>query len=550
MAPPPSPFRFSTPKHAWEAPQAAPGQHDEDFPEEVRDILREIQAYVFTRRIRAKDFFLDFDPLRCGRCSTHQFVRGVNAIVPHLRMEKVRVLTDFFRSPASDAMKPQAVRHQDFLRAIDHVFGVADLEKHPAAKALRPGHCLKKHGDDISLCDDEAAVEQTLRRLALLVKTRGVVFSKCFQDSERSLDTSLLCPRFAGKVTEAQFCSHFPFMQDISEYELNLLLQRYYNSDTGGINYVAMDKELQSLIDELPGSTLSQTLQSSRSPRSARVWTGPGSGKDTGALRLPTAQDQEQFDTELLARLKAEISSRRLRLHGSFQEADRLRRGAITMGQVRTVFTILRIELDSKELEMLQRMFNADGLFNYKQFCNMVLEVPLDTVEPPKWTELTSPTSVSSLGPTLLKKGERVRVRHRLQPDAEDQLSEAELWVARRAESSTINVKAHFLDFDRLRCGRVTRSQFLRIMDMLQLGLHESHLQVLMEAYCDASGREFSYLDFCNSFKRRAAEMGNTSRRMYTVGGEPSRYFTRKGKVIPLATRQAPLSARCRPMTR
>ncbi|CAE7754319.1 PAT14 [Symbiodinium sp. CCMP2456] len=84
--------------------------------------------------------------------------------------------------------------------------------------------------------------------------------------------------------------------------------------------------------------------------------------------------------------------------------------------------------------------------------------------------------------------------------------------------------------------------RFLRIMDMLQLGLRESHLQVLMEAYCDPSGREFSYLDFCNSVRRRASEVVSTPRRVYE-GSEPSRYFTRKGKVIPLA-RQAPLSAR------
>ncbi|CAE7194251.1 PAT14 [Symbiodinium natans] len=84
--------------------------------------------------------------------------------------------------------------------------------------------------------------------------------------------------------------------------------------------------------------------------------------------------------------------------------------------------------------------------------------------------------------------------------------------------------------------------RFLRIMDMLQLGLREGHLQVLMEAYCDASDREFSYLDFCNSVRRRASEVGSTSRKLYNVS-EPSRYFTRKGKVIPLV-RQAPLSAR------
>lgn len=86
-------------------------------------------------------------------------------------------------------------------------------------------------------------------------------------------------PDVAAKVTEAQFCSHFPFMQetgmkpvwsqnpwpatcqsqrvgllqacgqispkDISDYELTLILQRYYNSETAGINYVVGPAQFQ-----------------------------------------------------------------------------------------------------------------------------------------------------------------------------------------------------------------------------------------------------------------------------------------------------------------
>lgn len=199
------------------------------------------------------------------------------------------------------------------------------------------------------------------------------------------------------------------------------------------------------------------------------------------------------------------------------------------MGQARTVFTILRIELDQKELEMLQRLYDVDGLFNYRDFCNRILEVPLDAK-----LEDISPISASE-GPPYLKRHERVRTRHALQPDAEELLEEAELWIARRAEHRTINVKSHFLDYDKLRCSRVTRSQFLRIMDMLQMGLHQCHLRVLMEAYCDASGREFSYLDLCNSLQRRAVELGKTMTSWRRKTPEPSKYFTRKGKVIPLA---------------
>eukprot|EP00913_Durusdinium_trenchii_P034408 g32189.t1 len=199
---------------------------------------------------------------------------------------------DFYADPVQDMMKPQVVRHLEFIRAVDGVFGGFDLEKQPVVKVPRPGHCLKKNGEDINPCDDEAAVEQTLRRLALMVKTRGVIFANCFQepifgDAERSLDTSLLCPRFAGKVTEAQFCSHFPFMQEISEYELGLLLQRYYNSEADGINYMAMDKDLQALVEEpLQESCI---LGGTRSTCSGR----PGSLNWSPTARLQASQEKQ-----------------------------------------------------------------------------------------------------------------------------------------------------------------------------------------------------------------------------------------------------------------
>eukprot|EP00434_Breviolum_minutum_P034672 symbB.v1.2.030691.t2/scaffold3488.1/size55655/5 len=238
-------------------------------------------------------------------------------------------------------------------------------------------------------------------------------------------------------------------MQDISDHELTLLMQRYYNSETAGINYVAMDKDLQALIEEsFQDSTY---LGSARSTCSGRP-TPRSLCKGGNTYRLQQSQDHCQSDADLVARLKAEVAARRLRLHGSFQEVDRLRRGAVTMGQARTVFTILRIELDAKELETLQRIYDANGLFNYREFCNHILEVPLDAK-----LEDISPISATE-GPPYLKRHERVRNRHPLQPDAEELLAEAELWIARRAEHRTINVKSHFLDFDKLRCSRVTRS--------------------------------------------------------------------------------------------
>ena len=71
----------------------------------------------------------------------------------------------------------QQVRHLDFIRAVDAVFGASELEKQPGARVAKPGECLKKQQEDIKGCEDEPAVLAALQRLALLVKTRGVAWT-------------------------------------------------------------------------------------------------------------------------------------------------------------------------------------------------------------------------------------------------------------------------------------------------------------------------------------------------------------------------------------
>eukprot|EP00435_Cladocopium_sp_Y103_P010955 s1774_g2.t2 len=262
-------------------------------PEDVKRLMKDLEGNDHV--VYSKEYE-DYSHLTWMVGLTDEWIDDLKVLLKQYNPVTSMFSEDFYSDSVQDLMKPQVVRHLEFIRAVDGVFGGFELEKQPIVKVPRPGHCLKKHGDDISPCDDEAAVEQTLRRLALLVKTRGVIFDKCFQDAERSLDTSLLCPRYSGKVTEAQFCSHFPFMQDISDYELTLILQRYYNSETAGINYVAMDKDLQALIEE-PFQD-SSYYGSAKSTCSGRP-TPRSVVKGGNAYRLPSPQETDPTNCEL-----------------------------------------------------------------------------------------------------------------------------------------------------------------------------------------------------------------------------------------------------------
>eukprot|EP00933_Yihiella_yeosuensis_P074583 TRINITY_DN83548_c0_g1_i1.p1 TRINITY_DN83548_c0_g1~~TRINITY_DN83548_c0_g1_i1.p1 ORF type:complete len:560 (+),score=84.14 TRINITY_DN83548_c0_g1_i1:69-1748(+) len=517
-------------------------------PPRIEQLLNLIQTYIFTRRIRVKDNFLDFDPLRSGRCTSQQFIRVLNNLVPGICLtgSDMKAVADHF-SEERDAMKQKAVCYNKFIRAVDSVFSVSELEKKPTMKVPRPGSMLNVVGFHPKPCSDEADLQRVLHRLALLMKTRGVIFKNGFQDAERSNDASMLCPRYGGKVTEAQFLQHFPFLSEISDYELSLILQRY-TTDSGDVNYQAMDNDLNEIPLE-PESPRSKSMHLSM--RSSMMGPAALCSNGTrrhlpGSLRKRSSMDQDSQDLELLARLKAEVHSRRLRVHGCFQEMDRLRRGCCTFGQARTVFTILRIDLEAKELESLSRMFGVDGMFSYLEFCNVVNEVPLSAR-----SRHTTPSPAFQMSQQLSARGtESSRARHhKLLAPAEDLLAETESFVAKKILQRTIHAKATFQDYDKTCSGKVTRSQFYRVMDNLQLALSPDQLDVMLEAYSDHSGQEMNYLEMLNSVQRRAAQDFGTEAlcSWNKKTPEPSKYFTRRGQIVPLSG-APPLSAR--PYTR
>ncbi|CAE8617594.1 unnamed protein product, partial [Polarella glacialis] len=349
----------------------------------------------------------------------------------------MKTLADYYTEPSFK--KPQVVGYKPFLRTVDSVFVTPDLEKYPTMQVPRPGSSLQTGtaAFEPNPCDDEEAMQKVLVRIALMCKTRGAIFRTGFQDAERSSDTSLLCTRYAGKVTEMQFLQHFPFFSEISDYELQLVLQRYSN-DSGDICYVAMDKDVTAVeLDQAsptsrrsPISSRGSPIMRSRGPAAISV----SGGRDSQGIRAESVEDSNDLDADLLGRLKADISSRRLRVHGCFQEMDKLRRGVCTSGQAKTVFTILQLVMDNKELAAIDRMFCDNNKFNYRDFCNVVNEVPLFARDN---LPFASPTP-------SMRSGERARVNNSLTNQAEDVLSETELWIAKKSQQRSINFKSHF----------------------------------------------------------------------------------------------------------
>eukprot|EP00913_Durusdinium_trenchii_P031475 g29468.t1 len=91
--------------------------YDEDA---VSELISRIQVFCYPRRIRVKEFFNDFDPLRHGRCTFINFARALDTLgMQGLSDEEVDTLAEHFTEHGAHVAPPQVVNYIKFCEAID-----------------------------------------------------------------------------------------------------------------------------------------------------------------------------------------------------------------------------------------------------------------------------------------------------------------------------------------------------------------------------------------------------------------------------------------------
>mmetsp|Transcript_18452 Transcript_18452/g.39459 ORF Transcript_18452/g.39459 Transcript_18452/m.39459 type:complete len:839 (-) Transcript_18452:384-2900(-) len=269
-------------------------------------ILQKIRDFVQERRRRIKDDFQNFDPLRSGRCSPGQFARCILTLLPTLTRAEVDQLVSFYsKQTGESAPLARNVLYYQFCKDLEDgtvTRGEAGACTPPPPHPLEAGEEEQLEGEEVSLfstttataarrgagagrskgpsggvvpliysgrcfkspADEALRLEQVLRRIALLAKTRGVRFEDCFQDAERSHSTSMLSPRNVGRITLAQFSKSFPFHNDFPQADFALLV-RHYSAEDGDVCFAKLSRHIEKIILERPITDLRQA--SSRSYR-------------------------------------------------------------------------------------------------------------------------------------------------------------------------------------------------------------------------------------------------------------------------------------------
>mmetsp|Transcript_40240 Transcript_40240/g.92518 ORF Transcript_40240/g.92518 Transcript_40240/m.92518 type:complete len:502 (+) Transcript_40240:126-1631(+) len=494
----------------------------ESAEERVSQLVYKIQTYVLPRRIRVREFFTDFDPLKAGRCTKLQFTRAIAQIGAQVTDDEAADIAEHFRLTGERVQKPQDISYVRFCECVDEIYNDAQAVGADRTSPSSLGDTGMRNFQPNPLGEEEEALlEGVLYRLASLLRTRGVILKDCFTDITHGTGASPVSStkRRSGQITVGQFLRFFPFPKDFNSDELKLICQRYA-AKNGDFNYYALHKDVSEAEHTDPppfpmSTTATTPTRSKREPE----WTHAG----LSPLQI----------------IQTQVVERRLRLYEHFQDFDPLRKGRCTFGQVKTTFTILRLDslLSRNDLELLLSMYSKDGeFFDYVTFCRQV-EAAFTKPHLEK-----DPLAVVPPGTQAVMAMRRNKMQ--MTPAQREKLNKLEDKIRSKVKQRGMLIKPLFCTMDKRNWGRLTVTQFARCMSMLGFDFDDQSIDLLCHEYCDlGSAQEINYVEFCKSCDPPSDEVeaANQQMRGPYSGFVPSKYFDDLGAPVAASGRVSPL---------
>jgi hypothetical protein len=409
--------------------------------EQITELIHRCQIYVYPRRIRVREFFLNFDQLRSGRCTRVQFGRGLNTAGVKYTDHETEILADHFTQIGPNVQKPQVVSYAKYCEAVDEVFAT-DVElgctlngKEDFMKSMLNASLTSFNPKPV---DDDMRIDHIMHRLATLCKSRGIVFKYLFHDFDRgpSPSPSRMNPRAGGKCTKNQFVRIFPFKKEFSEDDVEYLCHRF-STDGGDIHFQAIHNEISEVLN----------------PEPPEFPTSPLFLKPD-----PTKWAHQTLNP--VKKIQSKVVEKRIRMSDYFKDFDPLRKGCCTPGQLKSVLTILDLakEMNKNDFAHLVEAYTRDdGMFYYKMFCrdvDLAFSTPGLEKDPLMTTPLPDHTTTAP--------GRRNRMN--LNKEQKQKIFDLEDKIRSRITKRRILMKPMFMDMDKAHKGLVSKNQFGRVM--------------------------------------------------------------------------------------
>lgn len=183
----------------------------------------------------------------------------------------------------------------------------------------------------------------------------------------------------------------------------------------------------------------------------------------------------------------------RIRLDQFFIDFDKLRKGSVTKDRFRRILKLSGIDVEDYQFDLLAQKYQLDNGQNmdWFSFCRTI-----DAVNTTRGIEKNPMFDV----PQVISDTTLPARRYFLKLNAQEREKLLYILDLIRKEIQTRRVllKPHFKDFDRVKNGYVTRSQFLRVLSTFDIYPQDDYLDVILQCYSDNGNlNEVNYYEFC-----------------------------------------------------
>jgi Ca2+-binding EF-hand superfamily protein len=319
----------------------------------VEEVLDSITVWVTSRRSRVREFFLDFDRLRSGRCSKSQFARGLNLIGMRLSAAEADVLAcHFAEESAQERTKADfKVNYERFCEIVENLTELRARRQEPEPYP---------RSDFVA---SASTAEWSHTMLSPVKKVQAKTLEKRVRLLEYFQDFDALRK---GMCTQGQVKTVFTILgldKEIEQADFKALQDCYSRAD-GMFCYAEfcndMDLAVSQTSETDPLMQLSSLESTPTSPLSAR------------RNRQFLSEEKKQKVYDLEEKIRARVKFRRCLLRPAFQDLDRTRRGHVTRSQFARVMCMNGFELTNVDVDNLCGVYCDMGNlteFNYLDFC-------------------------------------------------------------------------------------------------------------------------------------------------------------------------------------
>lgn len=421
------------------------------------EVEEKLRAIVTMKRIRASEFFRDFDNLRKGTVNAGQFESALGMMNVNLAQADIQALLNKYRHPDG------GIDYASFCKYVESAPELLDKMPDYRAEGTASTMAARKQFMDISQ-QELQSLHDVLQDYKQQVRTRRVNLKPMFQDFDKAQ---------TGHVTRFQFARVLNQLSlNTVEDNLRLLYRRYLDrGNKEEVNYRDFCKDVDQPEDIFtPNNQFVPNIDAALHYRKTnypnlQYTTQPLFNEKEFASSSTT---HEAF----LKRIKNAVNRNKIQLQEYLQHYDRSKSGYITKSQTIEALNTAKLPLLESEFKFLCTHYGVDSQrLNYQQLLSD-LDLSIEHQSNPELSEL--------IEICLKRLGNAIRSRR-------------------------IYIKEFFQGKDKNNRGRVSDSQFRSSLAFGGLYISDSEYSALTDQF-RADNNEVNYLAFCNALSRYSSD--------------------------------------------